>query len=387
MAFPLITILPPNWMGIILFFIICCYLVVFLLIGYGWQKIPEIDESDINKAVTVSVVIAARNEDETLPRLLNDLYRQSYPVHLFEIIIIDDHSDKPVNDLKEVTGYPGHNLRVLDMPAGTYGKKQALLEGVKNSHSELLLFTDADCRTGPEWIQSFAEHYLQYSPDLIIGLIDYCHKPGIHQSFFRSDLLSLVITGAGTASLGFATLCNGANLAIKRNSYLRFAENIKSHIPTGDDMFMMHAIKKQNNAISVLKNRNSIVRTEPPENGKEFLHQRIRWASKGTRYDDRETVWMAILVFISNLVIFISPFLCFVEIVSWRLFTGIFILKVLSDCQILSAAFGYFGRKHTIFLVPLFMPAYVIYAIATPFLGLLFQYSWKGRSYKGQILL
>ena len=49
----------------------------------------------ISNSVTlpfVSVVIAARNEENNLPPLINDLIKQEYPLGKFEIIIINDRS-------------------------------------------------------------------------------------------------------------------------------------------------------------------------------------------------------------------------------------------------------------------------------------------------------
>ncbi|HOH47560.1 MAG TPA: glycosyltransferase, partial [Candidatus Cloacimonadota bacterium] len=41
---------------------------------------------------SISVIIAARNEAENLPRLLGSLAALDYPRDLFEIVLVSDHS-------------------------------------------------------------------------------------------------------------------------------------------------------------------------------------------------------------------------------------------------------------------------------------------------------
>ena len=38
----------------------------------------------------ISVIIPARNEEENIGKLLSSLEKQNYPLHLFEVIVVDD---------------------------------------------------------------------------------------------------------------------------------------------------------------------------------------------------------------------------------------------------------------------------------------------------------
>ena len=164
MAFLITATMYLSWIEIIFSVILCIYLLTFLLVFIGWQKLPEIKADKLEEFVTVSVIVAARNESNTLPHLLNDLFKQEYPDEYYDIIIVDDHSNQPVSRLNEVRFYKGNNLKVFELPKDKQGKKQALLEGIKKSSSELVLFTDADCRMGPLWIYAFAREYKQNLP-------------------------------------------------------------------------------------------------------------------------------------------------------------------------------------------------------------------------------
>ncbi|HVF95786.1 MAG TPA: glycosyltransferase, partial [Flavisolibacter sp.] len=76
-------------------------LTIVFLAAYGlliffyfvqWNKLRVYKPAAQTPSVIVSIIVAARNEEDTLPLLLQDLTAQTYPQHLFEIIIVDDYS-------------------------------------------------------------------------------------------------------------------------------------------------------------------------------------------------------------------------------------------------------------------------------------------------------
>ncbi len=78
------------------FFLFFLFMVVYaVLINYyhsAWNQLPEFVPPGKAGPVFISVIIAARNEEQNIPTLLQSLYDQQYPKHLYEVIIIDDHS-------------------------------------------------------------------------------------------------------------------------------------------------------------------------------------------------------------------------------------------------------------------------------------------------------
>jgi cellulose synthase/poly-beta-1,6-N-acetylglucosamine synthase-like glycosyltransferase len=282
--------------------------------------------------------------------------------------------------MESVRTYPGHNLMIIELPVNKQGKKEALVEGVRQSHSELLLFTDADCRVQSQWIKTIVRYYCKYSSNCLIGMVDYQYKPGILRNFWHVDLISLVVSGAGTASLGSATLCNGANLAIKKSAYNKVTDQIKMHITSGDDIFILHALKKlKESVITVVKNRNAIVCTNPPETTSDFFNQRIRWASKGLNYNDVSTILLALIVFLTNLILIVTFLLTLTGVIGWILLLILFTLKLTADCLIIAAGLKFFQNMKLLFLIPFYELFYPFYALFTSILGISRPYSWKGR--------
>ena len=366
---------------LIIFFIL--YFFTFFFISLGWNQLSEIPLTTPLQPISVSILIAARNEADTLPLVLNDLLHQSYPPEWFDIIIIDDHSDRSIAGLDAITTFPANNLKIIELQGNKQGKKAALLEGAKQSTAELLLFTDADCRVPPDWIRVMVNYYQHSLAELLIGLVDYTSNPGFIGNFYRADLLSLVVSGAGTAKLGIPTLCNGANLAVKRTRYYGLSEMLNIKIPSGDDIFLLHALKKlDRKAITVVKDKRSVVLTNPPKRIIDFFNQRTRWASKSFKYTDMATISLAILVYLTNTALLVALLLKISGSLSWFIFSVLVAIKILADCLILAAGLWFFGNKKIVFLIPFYEVLYSFYAIVTPLPGIMNLYNWKGRNSK-----
>lgn len=119
----------------------------------------------INNSYSVSAIVCAFNEEETLPRVVRALIGAE---ELNEIIVINDGStDGTSATIKEFANHP--RVRVIEFPHNR-GKGFAMAEGIIKAQGEILLFVDAD-------LLNFEEHYvsLLLSPlldgkaDMVIG--------------------------------------------------------------------------------------------------------------------------------------------------------------------------------------------------------------------------
>jgi glycosyltransferase involved in cell wall biosynthesis len=120
------------------------------------QRIPRLESfppeaSDAGTAV--SVLVAARDEAEELPRALPTLLAQTHS--RFEVIAVDDRSQDATGSILEDFAGRDARLRALhigELPHGWLGKPHALDAAYQKSQGEWLLFTDADVRFQPETI-------------------------------------------------------------------------------------------------------------------------------------------------------------------------------------------------------------------------------------------
>jgi glycosyltransferase involved in cell wall biosynthesis len=124
-----------------------------LRVAYGALHLPFIKDfapaSDA-ECPRVSLIFAARDEEEKLPLALATLAEIDYP-HL-EIIAVNDRSEDSTGKLLDEFARQRARVCVVHvaaLPAGWLGKTHALQKGYERSTGDWLLFTDADVRFAP----------------------------------------------------------------------------------------------------------------------------------------------------------------------------------------------------------------------------------------------
>ncbi|MBS1575730.1 MAG: glycosyltransferase, partial [Bacteroidetes bacterium] len=140
---------------ILLIITILLFLVYSILILYyrqAWLQVPTYNADSVSGQTKVTIIVSARNEEKNIDSLLNALEKQSYPRHLTEIIVVDDHSTD--NTASLVKKHPAVILVPLKVEAINSYKKKAIETAITISTGELIITTDADCTMEPAWLQT-----------------------------------------------------------------------------------------------------------------------------------------------------------------------------------------------------------------------------------------
>ena len=379
------------------FLLFFAYAVLFLYYRYGWSLIVEKKVGEKNRHVTpVSVVIPFRNEAHNLPKLLECLSAQHYPSSLFEIILVDDHSEDGGASLIQQINHP--NIRCVFLeehltstPTTAY-KKRAIEAGIRMSKGELIITTDADCTMGPHWISSIVDHYEKTNAAFMVMPVLLKPDQTVCGLFQSIDFMTMQGITAASNALRFHHMCNGANLAYTRSAFDE-VDGFKGidHIASGDDLLLMNKIAERHpSKIVYLKNKDVIVSTSPASGWKAFLQQRIRWASKAGHYQDKKMLPILLLVYMFNLMLFLLICLLVFSLFSNNLdnhkrlllifVPSVFFLKTVLELVLLYPVSHFFSKRKLLFAFPLLQPFHVSYVVIAGWLGKFGTYVWKGRT-------
>jgi len=106
----------------------------------------------------VSVILPTLNRRESLRRVLESLFYQTYPEDKFEIIVIDGGStDGTQNMVKDLIEISPCELRYLKQE--NKGVAAARNLGIRNAKGEIIAFTDDDCMLSKEWLAALVHHF------------------------------------------------------------------------------------------------------------------------------------------------------------------------------------------------------------------------------------
>jgi biofilm PGA synthesis N-glycosyltransferase PgaC len=333
------------------------YIYLLLKIYLGLLKIKSFSPSGIPE-IFISVIVACRNEENNLPGLLIDIASQDYNRDNFELIIIDDSSsDKTFTVASGFTGI--RNFKVIRNNGK--GKKQAIRTGVLASSGTLIITTDADCHPGKSWIRTISSFHSEKNPGMIICPVRLESAKGFSGRLQGLEYLSLQGVTAGTAINGDPVMCNGANLAYTRDIYNSHSGDLHDELASGDDVFLLHSIKKEPGIkIMWLESDEAMVTTRSSVTTGSFIKQRVRWISKAGTYKDIGTRVLAIVTFITIILMWFLLIAGLFNFDFLPVLLAAFLLKSIPDFLILINTTRRYGMNN---LMRVFLPAQIIYPV------------------------
>jgi biofilm PGA synthesis N-glycosyltransferase PgaC len=362
-------------------------MMIFLLIAFSiyalfvWSrlilliKIEPPVKVDASPLTTFSLIIPLRNEEKRIGQLLNSINRIEYPPEKFEIIFVNDHStDKSAELISKLLAVP---YTLYNLPQSENGKKAAITKGAQEAKLEWLVFTDADCEFQFTFLNTLHAGIVFNKADYVAGHVRYNMPTNLLSYFEYYEQIILQGYTAAGFKLKDPTLANGANWAVKRDIFLNYRYQ-PNQGPSGDDVFFLHWIKKSYRTVFL---SNLVVTTSFSENLKNFMNQKLRWASKSLKYFDKSTIWQGLVI--------IGGQTAFAGAIILLLFTkkfSILALWVLIGKLVMDGLFYILSARQlktrpnalSIFMGIVFYPFYsILIALLSPFIN----FRWKDRTY------
>ncbi len=359
------------------------YIVVHLI---SWSTLPIIGlSSDYNAKTKISVIIPARNEEEIISKCIDGIAEQTYPAHLLEIIVADDHSTDGTKEVAEkALSQIKAGCKVISNKENEQGKKSAITEAIRNSSGELLVITDADCRSRPDWLSTIEREYQTSGAYMLCGPVEITGETDFLSRFQSLELCGLsLLSGAGIRA-GVPLLCNGSNIACTRKVFdeVDGFKGIDAN-PSGDDILLMFKVhKKYPDKVQYLKSKHAIVSTSAQVSLQSFLDQRIRWASKGLSSKNTLNSFVSMLVFSVNFMTLAAMLFVIVRGRVPSLFMLGIVLKIAADFLLLFFGTNFFEKKKRLLIFPFAEIFTMLYITWVGIVANFASYTWKGRQYK-----
>lgn len=255
-----------------------------ILLGTGISKTyyfaPHHEE---RRMPFVSVIIAARDEEQYIQTTLESVAKQNY--RNFECIVINDRSTDGTEELVRKFCELDARFSLLNiqtLPPGVPGKKNALVHGIQRSRGEILCFTDADSKPGNDWLSGIVRMF-NAKTGMVAGVSLYDGdsfrtRNGIYPRFAMHSKFKNNFLAVGSAGIGKPWLCGGANLSYRKAVYDEVGgfSAIMGSLSGDDDLFMQYVHAKTGWQIRFTLSPETFVRTRPPLSFGEYAHQRKR---------------------------------------------------------------------------------------------------------------
>lgn len=352
------------------------YLILYIILYAGF-RVSEKLKFDADYLPYVSVIIAARNEEENIGKCIRSLKNLSYPPELHEIIIVNDRSSDKTEEiiLRNIEG--SKNFKLIDTSENISkffpGKANAVDCGIKESHGEIIMMTDADCSVPVNWIQETVK-YFNDGTGMVCGFTRINDENGFSAKVQSLDWLYLLSTAIGSSGFNRTLACIGNNLSFRKSVYDETGGYGKIKYSVTEDLALMRTIRNAGYKIKFPVNPLSVVITDECKTFYELYSQKKRWFRGGTGIG-LFGYFVGVLMYIVNSIM-LTGYL-FLPLYLYILFL---LIKFLSDILIIFRSYKklHFRGLYKYFII--FEIYFMIYGLLLPFTFLTgYKVNWKNR--------
>jgi poly-beta-1,6-N-acetyl-D-glucosamine synthase len=187
------------------------------------RRLPELPK-DRSTWPSLSLVIAAYNEERVIAGKLENSVSLDYPKERFEIIVVSDGSTDTTHAIAQ--GFADRGVVALHSPPRR-GKSSALNRGVAAAHGEVVVFSDANNDFAPGALQALARHFADAAVGGVCG-VKRIKAAEARQSTTGDSLYWRYESALKEAEgrLGSITNADGEIFAIRRALYVPLDERI-----------------------------------------------------------------------------------------------------------------------------------------------------------------
>ena len=372
--------------SIVLLIIVFVYVVFITQLILGFGKVKSFVSNDLSPKTAFTIIVPFRNEAKNLPKLLQSFSQLNYPIHLIQIVMIDDFSKddsvRVYNQWRMLHEAVDTTL-LENMVLSNSPKKDALTRAIPIAKHDWVITTDADCLVDKNWLLVLDNYIQTNRPEMVVGAVMYQTKNNWFHHFQQLDLMSLQGTTIGSFGIGKPFMCNGANFGYTKKFFTEIGGfGGINDIASGDDVLLLQkAIAVNKEKVHYLKNPDFIVQTKPENDLFKLFMQRVRWAGKTTGYSSGYAKLLAVVVLLMNLSLVVGCWLLVVGRLNFEVVVLAFAVKYLTDYILLYKSNSYLRKRK--FFVPI--ASSVVYPLFSSLVGIysLFgSFVWKGRTFK-----
>jgi cellulose synthase/poly-beta-1,6-N-acetylglucosamine synthase-like glycosyltransferase len=346
--------------------------VVLFLVG-----LSKIRDEQFDGEPFVSVVIAARNEEESLAACLSSVTNQTYPPEKFEVIVMNDYSTDGTEQVGNsfVQRYPNVTLYRVQDDQQLQGKTNALAQGIDLARGEIILITDADCTVPSTWIEQTVR---RYAPAVgVVGGMTLQQARNSFEGMQSLDWAYLLGVAASSAALGMPLTSIGNNFSFRKEAYNDVGGYRSLPFSITEDYRLFQAIiATQRWAYRYPLDPTLLVISQPCRTVRDIFRQKHRWGTGG-REMKLSGLWIMAVGFSLHAALLVGLVVGQITAVLTAL-----LVKSIADYAFLHRVLSRVQRRDLLIYFFSFELYFILYVVALPFIVFLGgKVVWKGRTY------
>jgi cellulose synthase/poly-beta-1,6-N-acetylglucosamine synthase-like glycosyltransferase len=226
-------------------------------------------------APQVSIVMPAYNEEKYIVSSIRTLLDLDYPKDKLELIIVDDGSTD--NTYRVAKAFEGPNLHVFTKQNG--GKGAALNFGLKKAKGELVATMDADSYVTRGTIRGLIPYFNDKDVMAVTPAVKIRESSSWLKEFQRVEYLMILFSRKLLSFIDSVPVTPGPFSMFRREVFDKIGYFDEHNLVEDQEI----ALRIQAANFKIRSSMTADVYTEPPDNMKDLITQRVRWQRGGIR--------------------------------------------------------------------------------------------------------
>lgn len=329
-----------------------------------FRRIQNEEISQESERDPISLIICLKNESLNLQKNYASWIGQLHEND--ELILVDDYSLDDTFDLASQMSSQNEKVVVIAATKNRPGKKQALIDGVRQAKNKIILVTDADCKPPINWKSKMLAR-MTPSADFVLGYGPFAKKDSFLNLFQRFECVLTAAQYFSYAKAGIPYMGVGRNLLFAKRIF--DPKIYQDNLASGDDDLLVSAKANKKN-VQICVDSETFVYSEAATSWRAYWRQKMRHVSSSVKYKFHIKFLLTlfsltlVLSYLTGIVLLFSPY--------WQAMASLYL------CKTLTLAMGlYFSVKilkegslfwYSVLLDPCLAIYYLILAFSFPFI-------------------
>jgi cellulose synthase/poly-beta-1,6-N-acetylglucosamine synthase-like glycosyltransferase len=255
------------------------FFIIQLLALFALNAEEQQEQQESQVWPSVSILLAARNEEKLILRSLEAMSSFDYPSEQIEILIGDDDSNDNTSSIirEYIKDKPQFKLFPITENLGKgRGKANVLAQLAHKAIGDFYLITDVDVKLPPLWVKEMVTGF-----DMEIGILSgttMCDRqPNTFALMQSMDWLHFMGYIKSFANWGIACTSVGNNMAVRKDAYWQTGGFEEIDFSITEDYKLFEAVTGSGWGWKTLLTPNSLGLAHYIPSVSEMLHQRKRW--------------------------------------------------------------------------------------------------------------
>jgi len=236
---------------------------------------------------TITIIIACKNEEDSIRKTIDCVYRSDYPEDRLEVIVVNDGStDGTLKEMK-MAKQENPTLRVVNFEENK-GKRAGMAIGAKMAKGEVLVYIDSDSFIQRDGLNKIVQGFVDVDVGAVCG---HAHVTNAGKNFLTKMqevryFIAFRVIKAAESLFSNVTCCSGCFAAYRReyvmpilNAWLH-QKFLGTQATFGDDRSLTNFMLKK---YRVIYHSDAVCTTIVPEKYGIFFRQQLRWKKSWIR--------------------------------------------------------------------------------------------------------